>query len=131
VFLNTVTSTNSPSLRIDRNGGMHVASAAYHSGFKTDDPRKPAYYAYCAPQSDCGQVANWTQVALGESANGVQLELTPQGMPRLLLQTADTRPGSPGYASYWYGECNAECTDVANWSLIDLVDTRTIDISAT
>ena len=44
MFLNTTTSTNRASLRLDRNGGMHVASAAYHSGFKTDAPRKPKGY---------------------------------------------------------------------------------------
>ena len=131
LFLNTTTSTNSASLRIDHDGGMHVASAAYHTGFATDDPRKPAYYAYCAPQSDCGQATNWTEVPLGDSAKAVQLELTPEGSPRVLVQTANRTPGTPEYAAYWYGECNAQCTEVGNWTLIDLVDTGMIDISAT
>ena len=42
-FLNTTTSTNGPSLRIDRDGGMHIAAAPRGTGIlSTYDPRLPA-----------------------------------------------------------------------------------------
>jgi hypothetical protein len=129
LFLNPTSSTNSAALRIDRDGGMHLAAAAYHTGEKTDDPRKPAYYAYCAPALDCTQAESWTGVTLGADVRAAQVDVTPEGRPRLLLQTADTAPGTPGYTSYWYAECDAGCNDLANWSLIDLVNTTAIDIS--
>jgi hypothetical protein len=127
-FLNTTTSTNGPSLRIDPDGGMHVASATRATGIlSTYDRRLPAYYAYCAAGSDCSLSANWSQTLLAENVQVVQLELTPQGQPRLLLQTAEQPPSGSGYASFWYAECDTDCTDPDKWSMIDIVDTEIID----
>jgi hypothetical protein len=127
-FLNTTTSTTGPSLRIDASGSMHVVAVARQTGIlSTYDPRLPAYYFSCAAGSDCSQWANWTQVALGEKVQIAQLDLTPEGHPRLLLQTAEQPPAGTGNASFWYAECDLDCTEPANWSMIDLADTGIID----
>jgi hypothetical protein len=128
LFVSSTSSTTGPSLRIDRDGGMHLAAVASSMGIDpVDDPRLPAYYAYCAAGLDCRQPGSWGAVALGEHLQMVQLELTPEGHPRLLLQTAVYPPAGRGQVSLWYAECDSLCTDVANWALIDIVDTRYTD----
>ena len=117
-------------MRIARDGAMHVAAVARQTGILSNyDPRMPAYYPYCPPGSDCSQRANWNQVALSEKVQVAQLDLTPDGHPRLLLQTAEQPPAGRGNASFWYAECDPECTDPGNWSMIDLIETGIIDDS--
>ena len=127
-FLNPSSSTDSPSIRIDPQGGLHLGMAGYFTGINPgDDPTQPGYYAYCPPGADCGQSASWSQVRLGAHVQAAQLQLTPAGQPRIVFETADGSAGGSDTSSYWYGSCDTGCTDAANWSWVDLVDTGTID----
>jgi hypothetical protein len=109
-FLEQQIKHNSADVAIDAAGGMHAAYA--HFIPTAENPR--AVYTFCsAGPSACGNAAAWQSVALGEDVREVQLELTADGKPRLLIQSyVDGRPG----LDYFYAECNQGCADAGAWA---------------
>jgi len=112
LFLTKARQTTSANVKVDKAGGMHVAYASYSSG------SPGAFYSYCNPASaNCEQPAAWSTVPLspdGSSVSEVQLQLTPQGQPRLLIKTIIFN----NY--YQYAACDVACTNPGNWSLLNL-----------
>jgi hypothetical protein len=122
-FLNQQTNTASASLQIDSAGGLH---AAYVS-----DPQEQAYYSTCAPLADCANRASWTQTHFGSHVREVQLELTPQGQPRMLLLINDPDDGDPDINdTWWYAACQSSCTNSASWSMIFIGGHADIDVES-
>ena len=114
LFLNRTNKTDSASIAVDAAGGIHLAYAAYeHVG-----GQRPAYYAYCAPTVDCGIGSNWVTVSLSDDVEEVQLALTKAGHPRLLLRGDE--PTAPFDTLFQYAACDVNCTDLANWTGVNL-----------
>jgi hypothetical protein len=112
LYITTAAETASGSAQIDANGGMHSAFIHYTSA---PDP-SPAVYAVCtAPGTGCDNPANWTMVTLADNTREVQLQLNPQGKPRMLIVTDGTV--YPGGKDYVYAECNSTCTSASGWTL--------------
>jgi hypothetical protein len=118
LYITTAVETASGSAQVDATGGMHAAFIHYTSA---PDP-SPAVYATCtAPGTGCDNPANWTMVALGDNTREVQLQLNPQGKPRLLIVTDGTV--YPSGKDYVYAECNTTCTSAAGWTLTRIAST--------
>ncbi|MBC8077157.1 MAG: hypothetical protein H7Y32_13860, partial [Chloroflexales bacterium] len=78
------------------------------------EPRnQAAYYAYCgAGTVACADPSKWnTLVQIDTQVNEVQVQVTTDGRPRLLIR----RNGKRGY-EYDYWACEAQCGDGQNWS---------------
>ena len=105
------------------------ASLAYHpvSGLQAafvgfgEDNRDVLYYAACAG-GDCSEDAAWERVELElPQAVKAQLQLTPEGRPRILAAgwSAEQVNGS----DYYYAECDSRCLDAGNWRMGRIVST--------
>jgi hypothetical protein len=122
-FINQQANTASASLQIDRAGGLH---AAYVS-----DPQEEVYYSTCAPPADCADRASWTETNFGSHVREVQLALTPQGQPRMLLLINDPDDGDLDINdSWWYAACQSSCTSSASWSTIFIGGHADIDVES-
>jgi hypothetical protein len=104
-----------PSLKVDAQGGMHIAY--YDSVPLAENPA--ATYAYCPPPaSQCGDGSKWTYLRIGDQIDQVQLQLNAAGQPRLLIGqhlTGDYRE------VYYYGECASSCaTSLDSWSFLEV-----------
>lgn len=109
-FLEPVLKHASADLALDANGGMHAAYA--HFIPNAEHPR--AVYTFCtADPSGCADAAAWQSVALGDRVREVQLELTAQGQPRLLIVSDEE--GRDGQ-EYYYAACDQNCGNFASWS---------------
>jgi hypothetical protein len=106
-FADTRWNTNSASIALDAEGGIHLAYHYYEA--VGDGAPTHGVYAYCA--AACDGAANWQSVALGEQVNEIQLELTADGRPRLLYRVPTLNNGN----TYYYAECNQNCTQAAGW----------------
>ena len=105
----------SANIAADANGGLHAAFTGY------DRPTGDlVYYRYCA--ASCEAEGNWRQVSLdvGRPIN-VQLGVTPDGRPRLLITGFGSGTAGAG-RMYYYGECNEDCTDRTHWSLVPVAN---------
>jgi len=116
-------SFRSADIAVDAQGGIHtVFSKIPPIG---DGEIKFTYYAYCATPAQCGTLAGWqiTEIPNAVDFPWAQLELTPQGRPRLLLmRTVYPDNGSfTGGKQYVYAECNSTCTQAQNWSLMEVL----------
>jgi hypothetical protein len=93
---------------VDRSGGVHLTF--YDSNY--------IYYAHCA--ANCGDLANWLELPLfaDDSLAEPTLGVDASGHPRLMWYAEYS-----GYeSSYYYAECNADCTaSSANWTSVDVV----------
>jgi hypothetical protein len=120
LFLNRNDHTYGPDIAVDGQGGMHVA---YFATGTTADGVYPAYYAYCRPTSaqDCGQPENWPRVLLGNQTRSIQIELTQNGRPRILIKRHDSHTARP--FAFDYAACEANCTVGNNWNLIHVTNT--------
>ncbi len=106
--------------------GADIAVAAdgtRHAGWSGYDgeTKDSIFYAVCTA-SDCDRGSAWSTVELPSvSATTVQVEVTPEGNPRLLIigWAAEYANGS----SYTYAECDADCLEPASWSLARLAVT--------
>jgi hypothetical protein len=82
--------------------------------------QSPVYYAYCA-RGSCTRPDDWNGVRLFEDdlLYAPRLALTASGQPRLLyarhLSQAEVGQGNETGVYVAYAECNAGCTDAANW----------------
>ena len=92
LFPTTATNTTSSAIQMDSSGGMHVAYST--------DPAYQATYAYCAPTSDCARATNWVQAIFQNNVHEVQIALTSQGHPRMLLTIDDY--GDPNHSNGLY-----------------------------
>jgi hypothetical protein len=114
--------TSSSDVAVDGAQGTHLVYV-YTEAVYPPDPdgdRNPtsAVYRYC--KSACGKPQNWSSVTLGKAVSEVQVGLTPDGKPRLLL--LERAMAAYGRADrYVYGECNANCTNAAGWQLSPIV----------
>ncbi|MCE7985508.1 MAG: hypothetical protein DYG89_30405 [Caldilinea sp. CFX5] len=118
LFLDPSWKTSNAAVAVDANGGQHVAFYYYESTF---DPRPThAVYAYCPSQ--CDQTAAWQSVNFVQLVREVQLELTPDGKPRLLI-VADSTVYTGG-SDYYYAACNGDCTQQGAWSLAKIASGR-------
>jgi hypothetical protein len=121
-------SFRSAAMAVDGQGRMHVA-------FSRVAPFLPGkqhtvFYGTCQPaQVDCGQAANWQLAQVDNLEAGwpwVQLRLTPDGRPRLMLMRPVMRDSFPlGGLSYRYLECNTHCTTAQAWWALDITDQGT------
>ncbi|MDO8473753.1 MAG: hypothetical protein Q7T05_08055 [Dehalococcoidia bacterium] len=114
LFLNRTFRTDSASAAVDAAGGSHLAYARY--GAMVDGNQ--VYYAYCT--ANCGTESSWAAVMLIDRVEEVQLALTSDGHPRLLL-----RGPSPDWSTdfYKYAACDTNCTSSANWTIVDVTTT--------
>ena len=114
--------TFSANAKVDANGGMHMAFAVFAS--VGDNP--PLVYAYCpGPAAVCATDAGWKGVALSDTVGEVQLQLTPDGKPRLLVQRYSTELS---HDQYVYGECDSNCTAASQWQFTTLVTIGGTDV---
>jgi len=105
----------SAAIAADRTGGLHAAFTGY------DKPTgNVVYYRHCA--SACETDSNWQQVSLDVTQPiNVQVGVTPDGRPRLLITSFGPNTAGAG-RMYTYGECNADCADTANWTLVPVAN---------
>ncbi len=112
LYITTSVETASASAQVDAAGGMH--SAFVH--FTSAPDASPAVYMLCtAAGTGCDNPANWSGVMLADDARDVQLQLTPDGKPRLLIVTYSTVYS--GGKDYLYAECNSACTTPGGWTI--------------
>lgn len=110
-FFTTDVKTNDADIAVDPSGGMHVAFKT----FVAEVEHPAAYYGYCPgnPATACGDGAGWKFISFGERVDEVQLELTADGRPRLLIRW---RQESSLNYEYVYAECDGNCTGENSWS---------------
>jgi hypothetical protein len=128
-FINPETKTGSASLKIDAQGGMHLAFADFIP--TAEHPR--AVYMYCPGKgAACADPGKWQSVALSDLVYEVQLALTPDGKPRMLIRTATTHNTSNSGNDFYYAACDSACTTAAGWTVSYILSndgTSTFDIS--
>ncbi len=108
-FVQPNAKTGSASIAVDEQGGLHLAYADYLPFAE----HPAAVYLYCAPGANCADANNWNGVALADYVNEVQLALTRNGQPRLLIRAQSQTTGLDW--DYFYAECNQTCTDPNQW----------------
>lgn len=109
VFLDPAWSTSNGRIVVDAQGGRHGAYYYYEPAI--EDRPTGAVYRYCA--SHCEDPASWKGVQLGSLVRSVQLKLTPEGHPRLLI-AADSTVYTGG-KDYYYASCDIDCTEPGGW----------------
>lgn len=115
LFLPALSNTDDPVLAIDASGGLHVA---YNPTSPQSGGGYPVHYAYCP--SNCDEAGSWTAVAVGDAGwlgDVARIALTPQGQPRIMWFFSDSLSEDGVYV---YAECNANCTNPANWQSLPL-----------
>jgi hypothetical protein len=103
--------TTDPDVLTDAAGGIHVA---YHDYAPVGD-HQTAFYAYCAAGAagGCTRAADFATITLdsllqGNSVVDANLALDAAGHPRMLVSLLN---------DFLYAACDANCTNVANWTL--------------
>lgn len=109
--------TNSAASAVGPDGTRHVAGAAYVPYGQAS----PAIYARCPAGGACDTLAGWSVVQLGDKVDELQLGLTPDGRPRLLMLTNEHH--------YLYAACDAGCDSPAGWGIVDLVNSEHNDVN--
>ena len=98
----------------DASGALHAAYSGYDgvaSNFVT--------YRYCA--STCDSESSWQSLSLPfTEPELVQIAITPDGRPRLLIASSTFVSGASVLFSY--AECNAACTDAKNWAIVPVAN---------
>ena len=98
----------------DASGGLHAAYSGYDgvaSNFVT--------YRFCA--AACESESNWQSVPLPfTEPELVQIAVSPDGRPRLLIQSSMFVAGASVLFSY--AECNAACTDADSWTIVPVAN---------
>lgn len=102
--------TGSGSMLVDAQGGLHLAYADYLPAAE----HPAAIYLYCAPGALCNNASSWKGVFMGDGVNEVQLTLTSNGQPRLLIRAHSQTAGFD--LDYFYAECNHNCTSPSPWA---------------
>ncbi len=102
------------AVALAEDGASHAALTGYDGATKD-----LVYYATCAG-GDCAANADaWRKATISmPGAQKVQLKLTKDGRPRLLI-TSRTGAEEPNVnRRYIYGECEADCTEATNWRFV-------------
>ncbi len=121
-FVDSSWKTSGAAVEVDNQKAIHMAYHYYEAQYGGDQ-RTPTYavYRYCA--ANCNQGANWHEVKLledlGVRVNEVQLAVTPDGRPRLLLRT--WRNNIYVNYDYYYAQCDTNCIDRAQWQVTYLI----------
>ncbi len=110
---------HSVSIAVDAAGGQHTAYVHYAGG---EGGAMPVYYAYCPAAMACDDATAWQRVTIGTNETFVQLALTPEGRPRVLMhhETLAT-PWGGGETTYRYAECDADCTTESGWHSVQVL----------
>ncbi|MEZ4861908.1 MAG: hypothetical protein R3C14_11390 [Caldilineaceae bacterium] len=122
-FVETEWKTSSGDIVVDSSGGMHVAHAYYEAA--GGSAPVGSVYLHCASQ--CEEGANWHSVHFPQQVDEVQLQLTANGLPRLLMHGTDSAVQTGGH-DYYYAECNANCDLPENWTNTIIVTSYGTDI---
>ena len=97
------------------------ASGALHAAFSGYDGIASNFVTYRACASGCEAEADWQSVALPfADPELVQIAVTPDGRPRLLIQSSAFVSGASTLFSY--AECDAACTEAANWTIVPVAN---------
>lgn len=100
----------SSAVAADSSGGLHAAYSGYNG--KTGDF---IYYTSCARA--CENPGNWQSLELPiADPQLIQIAVTPDGRPRLLIMSSTYVAGASTLFSY--GECNADCGKASSWTLV-------------
>lgn len=110
VFLDPAWSTSNARVAVDGLGRQHAAYAYYEPAI--ENRPTGAVYSVCA--SACDRPESWRGVQFGSRVRSVQMKLTTDGHPRLLI-SADSGVYDGGQDHY-YATCDGDCTDPAAWS---------------
>lgn len=118
LFIESTWRTSNARIALDANGGKHVAFYYYEPNIE----QRPtgAAYRYCAKQ--CNEPSSWQEVRFGALARSVQLKLTADGKPRLLVAVASQV--YDGGNDYLYAACDANCTRADAWSVTTIFSGR-------
>jgi hypothetical protein len=105
--------TYSAATAVDAKGGVHLALFVSDEGHDDQPLHEPALYSYCpGPLTACADPAQWSDpVQFGERVNEVQVALTHDGRPRLLVRRSGSR-----FNEYDYYACDSNCTQASQWS---------------
>jgi len=99
----------SGTIAADPQGRLHAA----HTGY--DAPNKGrVYYRTCASQCDRPDAWQMLELAFEDPIN-VQVAVTPEGGPRLLVLNYTTGAGIA--RGYDYAACDSDCLDEDNWTI--------------
>jgi hypothetical protein len=103
------------AIAVDANGGIHMAFNVSDEKHEENPTGEPALYTYCpGPATACADPSKWsTLVNLTERVTQVQIAVTADGRPRLLVGRART---DQNWTEYIYFACEQQCTNVDNWS---------------
>jgi hypothetical protein len=85
-----------------------------------DQPlNQPAIYSYCpGPASSCADPTRWSDAVLfGERVNEVQVAVTSDGKPRLLVRRSGSR-----FNEYDYYACDGDCTQPTSWTGVTVAE---------
>ena len=108
-FVDNQYRTNSAAIQVDANGGMHIAYAYYQAA----NDNAPTYGVYLYCPADCMNFDNWSGVGMGELVSEMQLELTPNGKPRILYRSF----GAANSNDFFYAACDDVCTNPTQWQI--------------
>jgi hypothetical protein len=132
LFLRNDRRVASATVKVDAAGNRHAAYVTVAPYIE----QPPAFYAFCAAGADCATPANWQTIEVPtefpQATVEVQLQLTPQGQPRLMLRKAWGYNSGSGTMHYYYAECNARCTNAGNWNVgyaFNTSETAAVDVS--
>jgi hypothetical protein len=110
---------HSIDVAVDARGGYHAAFMTWAFA-----DHKTVYYGYCPPEraEACATGEGWSLVGVSDDTPFVQLRLTPEGRPRLLLSNDQVgyHEGPVAKTLYRYAECDANCTSPGGWSVVEL-----------
>lgn len=124
LFLQRDKKTHGSSVVVDAEGVIHYA----YLSINNTSPES-FYYLTCAV--NCADEASWTstEMVLGNGYNlSIQLALTPEGLPRLLMYGKETLLTRDRWQ---YAECNADCSNSSNWIVLtvkELADSGDIHV---
>ena len=130
LFAESAQSTASADAAIDGAGGLHMGYVRWEPEVEGAE----AVYATCAAGPEaCATFEAWSTVDLIPAARRVQVDVTADGRPRMLI--VSTSPSQNGGLDYSYAECDAGCTDRGNWTETDIArhsdyDTEIFDAPA-
>ena len=111
--------TYSAATAVDAKGGVHLALFISDEGHDDQPLNQPALYSYCpGPVTACADPAKWSDpVQFGERVNEVQVALTHDGRPRLLVRRSGSR-----FNEYDYYACDGSCTQASQWAGVTVAE---------
>jgi hypothetical protein len=97
------------------------ASGALHAAYSGYDGVANNFVTYRTCAAACEAEASWRSVFLPfTEPELVQLAVTPDGRPRLLIQNSMFQAGASILFSY--AECNVSCADAASWTIVPVAN---------